>query len=234
MNVETTLPPPPQASESRNPWKIFGIITIVLVLVGGAVAAGFVLGSSKDDSSKSTVAQTVPPAVTATPADSAPPADTTSAEAESSEISPEMEQLILDAENSINLIVSDYRWQNTELYDTHGPLLREGASAFNNALNSGDCSVFSSNTWRQYRNSAAVLAAHRQASVEKINAAADEVAQYRREKTELGRRAFRLYNFAGPEAIEELGKIDRGRVDADYSLDTDNTSAEIAAFRINC
>jgi hypothetical protein len=48
VNTESTLPPPP-ASKGRDPWKIFGVITIVLVVVGGAVGVGFVLG--KDTSS---------------------------------------------------------------------------------------------------------------------------------------------------------------------------------------
>ena len=56
MNTESTLPPPPPSGQSRNPWKNFGIITIMLVLIGGAVAAGYFLGSSED------AVETAPPA----------------------------------------------------------------------------------------------------------------------------------------------------------------------------
>lgn len=44
------LPPPPAPSpRQRNPWKAFGVVVIVAVVVGGAVVAGYFIGTSNDD-----------------------------------------------------------------------------------------------------------------------------------------------------------------------------------------
>ena len=207
VNTESTLPPPPPpVSKGRNPWKIFGIITIVLVLVGGAVAAGFVLGSSNDTSSESTPAESTAPApptgapTTAAPATAAP---TTAAPA----FDPEIERLLLAAENGIPLIVSDFKWQNPEVYYAYTREVPKAESAAQNQ----DCSYFSSDAFGRLEVAKVAVDALEAEAVAKVDALAQGPALYRKEEGELGDRAYEIYNILRYEAEIDIGHISQER-----------------------
>ena len=167
----------------------------MVVVVGAAVAAGFLLGSSSDTSTESAPATTTAPnpepEPTSVPATAATPA-----------VDPEIERRLVAAEDGIPLIVSDYGWQNPELFEA----FKRQADAMTERKNL-DCSYFSSDEWNEVNGTRLKLRAVEASAVAEIDALADEVSALRRTSGEVGERAFQIHNVLRHEASRDVRRI---------------------------
>lgn len=102
MNTSPLPPPVASTPNARNPWKVFGIATIVVLVVGAAIGGGYFLGTSGDGSP-------TPPASTIQPPPSTlpePPTTTAAVDADETALA-----AIAASEQRLDDIIVDFRGQ---------------------------------------------------------------------------------------------------------------------------